>query len=103
MDVVTWQPLAPAASRDGYATVFAPPDLSACPGGCFRPVGVAVERGRTDGGNGVFVTSDTTGEIIRLYRGSPLATERSVAGRTRRRATGWAIAGCTMAVLMLAL
>jgi hypothetical protein len=52
-------PVASADSRNGYETVVGAPDLSQCPNGCVRPVGVAFDRlGR------LFVSSDTTGEIF---------------------------------------
>ncbi|GAB1527184.1 hypothetical protein RhiTH_010359 [Rhizoctonia solani] len=52
-------PVASADSRNGYETVVGAPDLSQCPNGCIRPVGVAFDRlGR------LFVSSDTTGEIF---------------------------------------
>lgn len=70
-DSSTNEPIATVDNPQGYETIFAPPDISACPGGCFRPVGIAVERARA-GDNGVFVTSDSTGEIVRVYRGSAL-------------------------------
>ncbi|KAF8707850.1 pyrroloquinoline quinone binding, partial [Rhizoctonia solani] len=59
---IPWNNGAPAASadsRNGYETVVGAPDLSQCPNGCIRPVGVAFDRlGR------LFVSSDTTGEIF---------------------------------------
>ncbi|CAE6424975.1 unnamed protein product [Rhizoctonia solani] len=52
-------PAASVDSRNGYETVVAAPDLSRCPNGCIRPVGLAFDRlGR------LFVSSDTTGEIF---------------------------------------
>ncbi|KAH7345491.1 hypothetical protein B0J17DRAFT_713066 [Rhizoctonia solani] len=52
-------PVASADSRNGYETVVGAADLSRCPNGCIRPVGLVFDRlGR------LFVSSDTTGEIF---------------------------------------
>ncbi|CAE6527728.1 unnamed protein product [Rhizoctonia solani] len=52
-------PVASTDSRNGYETVIGAPDLSRCPNGCIRPVGLVFDRlGR------LFVSSDTTGEIF---------------------------------------
>ncbi|CAE6414189.1 unnamed protein product [Rhizoctonia solani] len=59
---IPWNNGAPAASadsRNGYETVVGASDLSQCPNGCIRPVGLVFDRlGR------LFVSSDTTGEIF---------------------------------------
>ena len=52
-------PAASADSRNGYETIVGAPNLSECPNGCIRPVGLAFDRlGR------LFISSDTTGEIF---------------------------------------
>lgn len=52
------EPTAPADSNTSYTDIFANADNSACPGNCFRPVGIAFDtQGR------MFVSSDSTGEI----------------------------------------
>jgi hypothetical protein len=59
---IPWSNSTPAASADsrvGYETVIGASDVSQCPDGCIRPVGLAFDRlGR------LFVSSDTTGEIF---------------------------------------
>lgn len=43
---------------NGYETIVVAPDMSKCPSGCIRPVGLAFDRlGR------LFVTSDESGEV----------------------------------------
>lgn len=57
------QPEAPRDSTDAASDVLSNADLGKCPGGCFRPVGLAWDaRGR------LFVSSDSTGEIYVLQR-----------------------------------
>jgi len=52
-------PTAASNSREGYETVIGAPDLTSCPNGCIRPVGLAFDSlGR------MFVSSDTTGEVF---------------------------------------
>ncbi len=52
-------PTSTTATRD----VLSSPDLTKCPGGCFRPVGLAIDNlGR------IFMTSDSTGEIYVLQK-----------------------------------
>ncbi|KAF1835514.1 soluble quino protein glucose dehydrogenase [Decorospora gaudefroyi] len=51
-------PTAPENSTDAATDIVANPDLSECPGSCFRPVGLAWDsQGR------LFMSSDSTGEI----------------------------------------
>ncbi|KAG9097319.1 hypothetical protein FRC07_010805 [Ceratobasidium sp. 392] len=54
-------PTAAPDSRTGYEDLVAVPDVTKCPGGCIRPVGLAFDRlGR------LFVSSDTTGEVFMI-------------------------------------
>jgi hypothetical protein len=63
VNVIAWdsasgRPKAASDSKDAAVAVFSNKDLTKCPRGCFRPVGLAwgtQER--------LFVASDTTGEI----------------------------------------
>lgn len=51
-------PIAPPDSREAAVDIVSNPDISACPGRCFRPVGLAWDsQGR------LFMSSDSTGEI----------------------------------------
>ena len=57
------EPVAPANSNTSYTDIFANDDNSACPGNCFRPVGLAFDsQGR------MFVSSDASGEIYVVVR-----------------------------------
>lgn len=57
------EPVAPANSNTSYTDIFANADNSACPGNCFRPVGLAFDsQGR------MFVSSDASGEIYVVAR-----------------------------------
>ncbi|KAF2453974.1 hypothetical protein BDY21DRAFT_292223 [Lineolata rhizophorae] len=59
----TAQPLADPTSTEAAIPIMSNPDLSACPDGCFRPVGLAFDaRGR------LFMSSDATGEIYVVVR-----------------------------------
>lgn len=50
--------MAPANSDTSYTDIFANANNTACPGNCFRPVGLAFDsQGR------MFVSSDASGEI----------------------------------------
>ncbi|KAG8700978.1 hypothetical protein FRC09_005631 [Ceratobasidium sp. 395] len=61
---IPWSSSSPVAapdSREGYTDVVAMPDITKCPNGCIRPVGLAFDRlGR------LFVSSDSTGEIFMI-------------------------------------
>ncbi|KAG8737248.1 hypothetical protein FRC10_008398 [Ceratobasidium sp. 414] len=72
-------PSAPANSRTGYETVVGAPDVTKCPDGCVRPVGLAFDRlGR------LFVSSDTTGEVFMVENASaPDSTQGSSSAVTR--------------------
>ncbi|KAH6664747.1 hypothetical protein F5X68DRAFT_250227 [Plectosphaerella plurivora] len=54
------QPVQPSNSRSAEVRVMQNPNNSACPSGCFRPVGLAWDR-RVRGR--IFMTSDSTGEL----------------------------------------
>lgn len=57
------QPTEPSTSTTAAIDIVSNPDLSRCPRGCFRPVGLAFDsRGR------LFMTSDSTGEIYVVTR-----------------------------------
>ncbi|KAF2131436.1 soluble quino protein glucose dehydrogenase [Dothidotthia symphoricarpi CBS 119687] len=56
-------PIASSDSQTAAIDIVANPDMSACPGSCFRPVGLAWDsQGR------LFMSSDSTGEIYVVTR-----------------------------------
>lgn len=57
------QPVAPSDSTTATVDVLSNADLSKCPDGCFRPVGLA-----WDGQGRLFLSSDATGEIYVLQQ-----------------------------------
>lgn len=60
-DGAAGEPVAPPDSTRAAADVLGNADLSRCPDGCFRPVGLAWDaRGR------LFMSSDSTGEVYVL-------------------------------------
>ena len=67
------EPLAPETSNVAYRDIFYNANITACPGGCFRPVGLAFEGGgggndsATDSGR-MFMSSDASGEIYVLVQ-----------------------------------
>lgn len=62
-DSTTGTPEAQANSTSSYTDIVSNPDLSKCPDGCFRPVGLAWDsEGR------LFMSSDSTGEIYVVTR-----------------------------------
>ncbi|PSR84328.1 soluble quino protein glucose/sorbosone dehydrogenase [Coniella lustricola] len=62
-------PIEPSNSTTAVTSVFSNGDLSACPNGCFRPVGLAWDQqGR------LFMSSDSTGEIWVLQQGDVTTT-----------------------------
>lgn len=59
------QPSAAYSDQNGFEEIVSSPDLSQCPGKCWRPVGLAWDKqGR------LFVASDTTKEIFVVVRKS---------------------------------
>lgn len=68
------EPTAQPNAKDGYSFVLQG-DLTRCPDGCFRPVGLAFDStGR------LFGSSDSTGEIFIIQAGSSGATSKLVGG-----------------------
>ncbi|KAK6206995.1 glucose sorbosone dehydrogenase [Colletotrichum tabaci] len=61
VDFSNGEPVASSDSTDALKNIMYNKDLSACPGQCFRPVGLA-----WDAQNRLFMTSDSTGEIYIL-------------------------------------
>ncbi|KAJ0160455.1 hypothetical protein CTA2_7943 [Colletotrichum tanaceti] len=61
VDFSDGEPVAGSDSTDALENIMYNKDLSACPGQCFRPVGLA-----WDAQNRLFMTSDSTGEIYVL-------------------------------------
>ena len=62
-DKDTGEPVQPPNSTTAAANVLGNADLSLCPSGCFRPVGLAWDsQGR------LFMSSDSTGEIYVLQQ-----------------------------------
>jgi len=65
IDFKDGQPVAPRDSRDAAVNVMWNANNSACPGGCFRPTGLAIDsEGR------IFMSSDSTGEIYLIVKSS---------------------------------
>lgn len=63
------QPASPADSTTATADILSNPDLSSCPDGCFRPVGLAWDaQGR------LFLSSDATGDIFVLQQAEATAS-----------------------------
>ncbi|CAH0020551.1 unnamed protein product [Clonostachys rhizophaga] len=58
------QPTAANDSQDAAVDLLTNPDLSRCPGSCFRPVGLAFDSKKR-----LWLTSDSTGEIFVLEHG----------------------------------
>ncbi|KAK3381469.1 soluble quino protein glucose/sorbosone dehydrogenase [Podospora didyma] len=57
------EPTEPSNSTTAVIDILTNPNLSACPNGCFRPVGLALDsQGR------IFMSSDSTGEIYVLQQ-----------------------------------
>lgn len=73
-DAARGEPVAAAGSRDALTAVMTNADHSACPDGCFRPVGLAF-----DGQGRLWMASDSTGEIYVLQRTGDLSEGRFVA------------------------
>jgi sugar lactone lactonase YvrE len=57
-DSSTGMPTEPADSNTAVIPIMSNVDNTKCPGGCFRPVGLAF-----DSKGNLFMTSDSTGEI----------------------------------------
>lgn len=70
------QPVAPSSSTNATADVLSNADLSKCPDGCFRPVGLA-----WDGQGRLFLSSDATGEIYVLQQ-AEISTSGGGGGET---------------------
>ncbi|CAI6240726.1 unnamed protein product [Periconia digitata] len=69
-DGATGTPRAPANSTTSYSDIVSNPDLSKCPDGCFRPVGLA-----WDSSGRLFMSSDSTGEIYVVTRDDGSSTD----------------------------
>lgn len=63
------EPVAANTSREAAVPIMSNQDLSACPDGCFRPVGLA-----WDSNGRLFMSSDSTGEIYMIVRADGNAT-----------------------------
>ncbi|KAK7942884.1 uncharacterized protein PG986_011997 [Apiospora aurea] len=79
------QPIEPPDSPKAVTSILSNADNGACPDGCFRPVGLAL-----DGQGRVYMSSDSTGEIWVLKQGrgggdgsEPSATGNAAPGRGR--------------------
>ncbi|KAH7096096.1 soluble quino protein glucose dehydrogenase [Auriculariales sp. MPI-PUGE-AT-0066] len=59
-----WAPSADVNSTTGYQNLLFNTDETVCPGSCFRPVGLAF----SPSGTGIYVASDSTGEIFVLTK-----------------------------------
>ncbi|KAK3377276.1 soluble quino protein glucose/sorbosone dehydrogenase [Lasiosphaeria ovina] len=62
IDFANGKPVAPPTSKTAAIPVMENSDLGSCPGGCFRPVGLAF-----DGKGRLYVSSDSTGEVYVVY------------------------------------
>ncbi|KAK4560445.1 hypothetical protein LTR86_005641 [Recurvomyces mirabilis] len=63
------QPVEPANSSTAAVDIVTNPDNSKCPGGCFRPVGLAWDKsGR------LFMSSDASGEVYAILRNDDNST-----------------------------
>lgn len=77
------EPVAPADSNASYTDVFANEDNSACPKGCFRPVGMAFDsQGR------LFVSSDLSGEIYIIIKDATSNNASSSEGGSSEPSSG---------------
>ncbi|EFX06047.1 hypothetical protein CMQ_4116 [Grosmannia clavigera kw1407] len=65
----TGSPVDDDTSTTALTTILSNPDLTQCPGACFRPVGLA-----WDASGRLFMSSDATGEIYVLLKSSSTAT-----------------------------
>ena len=95
------EPEEPSDSKKAAVDVLTNPDLSGCPGKCFRPAGLAV-----DSMDRVFMSSDSTGEIYVVQRmtggGANDGTGvKNVAGRVDGNRGGWGVVGLTVVVSVL--
>ncbi|KAH7383634.1 soluble quino protein glucose/sorbosone dehydrogenase [Cadophora sp. MPI-SDFR-AT-0126] len=63
LDFSNGSPVAESTSMTAAQDIFANPDTTACPGSCFRPVGLAL-----DGKGRLFVSSDSSGELYVLAK-----------------------------------
>ncbi|PHH85622.1 hypothetical protein CDD83_152 [Cordyceps sp. RAO-2017] len=93
----TGQPVAPRDSTDAAVDVLSAPDLTACPDGCFRPVGLAWDRsGR------LWFTSDSTGEIFLLQQDAAGSDAASVLLASRRTAAWAALLWAAVVIALVA-
>lgn len=83
-DPITGQPTADSDDLDAAQDIMTNDDLDDCPGDCFRPTGLWIEEANTAGdannnrgGQRVWMTSDSTGEIWILQRASGATTGSS--------------------------
>lgn len=84
-DPATGAPTADNSSTTALSDIMSNPDLSVCPGKCFRPVGLAWDsKGR------LWMSSDSSGEIFVLQKST--ATPTATASGTVVTATGKASA-----------
>lgn len=59
-----WSPIAPLSSTTGYTDLLTNQDVNACSAGCWRPVGLAWQKGSKK----LYVSSDATGEVFVMYK-----------------------------------
>lgn len=82
------QPTSSADSTNATADILSNADLSSCPDGCFRPVGLA-----WDGQGRLFMTSDSTGEVYVLQQAEVTATGGGEGGSSTTSAPGTLVTG----------
>lgn len=75
-------------STNGVTEIFRNANLAACPGQCFRPVGLA-----WDAAGRLWVASDATGEVFVLVKGADeWSSPNNKSAGTRVRGNLWAVA-----------
>ncbi|KAK0103003.1 hypothetical protein ONS95_000813 [Cadophora gregata] len=87
LDFSNGSPVAESTSMTAAQDIFANPDTTACPGSCFRPVGLAL-----DGKGRLFVSSDSSGELYVLAKtgegsDSPTATSPAPAATSSKESS----------------
>ncbi|KAH7096097.1 soluble quino protein glucose dehydrogenase [Auriculariales sp. MPI-PUGE-AT-0066] len=79
----TWAPSAGITSTTGYQDVLFNTAETACPGSCFRPVGLAFNPS----GSMLYVTSDSTGEVFALTKSGSTSTSTTTTTTTTTTST----------------
>lgn len=100
------RPASPSSSTNATTAIISNPDLSNCPGDCFRPVGLAWDsEGR------LWFSSDSTGEIFVLAQDGSESGDDNNGGESGgddddsaasqfMRPSSWAVVVTLVAVVM---